>query len=128
LLPFGIAGTIEPTSCGSMSAVMTASGSPPARIISRSTLLRSWRTLPGQSCDCSTAIASSPIWRFGRPVAANLVHEIVDQLGNVLAPLGQRRHADRHHRQPVIEILAEAPFGDLSSRLRAVEEMMRTST
>ena len=33
-LPFGIDGTIEPTSCGSMSAVITASGSPPARIIS----------------------------------------------------------------------------------------------
>jgi hypothetical protein len=27
----------------------------------------------------------------------NLVHEVVDQAGNVLAPLGQRRHADRHH-------------------------------
>ena len=34
-----------------MSAVMIASGPPPARIITRSTLLRSWRTLPGQTCD-----------------------------------------------------------------------------
>src|SRR5271165_5900474 len=41
--PAGMLGTIEPTSCGSMLAEMTASGSPPARIISRSTLLRSWR-------------------------------------------------------------------------------------
>ena len=40
-LPFGIDGTIEPTSCGSMLELMTAFGSPPARIISRSTLLRS---------------------------------------------------------------------------------------
>ena len=43
----------------------------------------------------------------------NLLHEIVDEIGNVLAPLGQRRHADRHHRQPVIEVLAEAAGGDL---------------
>ncbi len=72
LLEVGIAGTIEPTSCGSMSAVMIASGPPPARIITRSTLLRSWRTLPGQTCDCSTAIASCPICRFGRPVVTEI--------------------------------------------------------
>ena len=29
------------------------------KIINRSTLLRSWRTLPGQLCACSTAMASS---------------------------------------------------------------------
>src|SRR5689334_23804058 len=34
----------------------------------------------------------------------NLVHEIVDQLGNVLAPLGQWRDADRDHGQAVIEV------------------------
>src|SRR5215475_578618 len=34
-LPFGIEGTIEPTSWGSMFALMAALGSPPARIISR---------------------------------------------------------------------------------------------
>ena len=105
---------MEPTSGGSMAAVITASGSPPARIISRSTLLRSWRTLPGQSCDCSTASASAPIVRLGRPVICEIcVHEIFDQLGNVLAPLGERRHADRHHREPVIEILAEFAGGDI---------------
>ena len=63
---------MEPTSGGNMSALITASGSPPARIISRSTLLRSWRTLPGQSCDCSTAMASSPIRRLGSPVACEI--------------------------------------------------------
>ena len=128
-MPFGIAGTIEPTSCGSMLALMTASGSPPARIISRSTLLRSWRTLPGQSCDCSTAIASSPILRRGRPVDCDICSmKWSTQVGNVLAPFGQRRHADRHHREAVIEILAEAAGGDLASRLRLVDETMRTST
>jgi hypothetical protein len=70
--PRGIDGTMAPTSCGSMSAEMTASGSPPARIISRSTLLRSWRTLPGQSWVCSTAIASVPIRRLGKPVAREI--------------------------------------------------------
>ena len=63
---------MEPTSCGSMSALIATSGSPPARIINRSTLFRSWRTLPGQSCDCSTAMASSPMMRLGRPVASEI--------------------------------------------------------
>ena len=35
------------------------------------------------------------------------------ELGDVLAPLGQRRHADRHHRKPVIEVFAEFAGGDL---------------
>ncbi len=59
-------------------------------------------------------MASSPILRFGRPVRLrDLVHEMLDQLGNVLAPLRQRRHADRHHRQAMIEVLAETALGDL---------------
>ena len=54
----------SPISDGKRSAVMGAStSSPRARIISRSTLLRSWRTLPGQLCACSTASASSPMRR-----------------------------------------------------------------
>src|SRR5207245_227340 len=43
----------------------------------------------------------------------NLIHEIINQFGDILAALRQRRHADRHHRKPMIEILAEAAFGDL---------------
>ncbi len=46
-------------------------------------------------------------------VGRNLIHEIVDQFGDVLAPLRQRRDADRHYRQPVIEIFAEPARGDL---------------
>ena len=80
---------MEPTSCGSMSAFITASGSPPARIISRSTLLRSWRTLPGQSCDCSTAMASSPISRLGNPVA----YEICSMKYSMRCGMSSRRSA-----------------------------------
>ena len=59
----------------------------------RSTLLRSWRTLPGQSRACSMAMASSANFRIGRPEARRLaLDEVVDQLGNVLAALGQARH------------------------------------
>ena len=36
-----------------------------------------------------------------------------DQFRDVFAPLGQRRHADRHHRQAVKEVLAELAGGDL---------------
>ena len=36
----------------------------------------------------------------------------LDEVRYVLAPLGQARNHDRHHRQPVIEILAEAAVGD----------------
>src|SRR5262249_56267681 len=71
-LPLGMLGTIDPTSGGNMLAFITASGSPPARIISRSMLLRSCLTLPGQLCDWSTAIASSPMRRFGNPVACEI--------------------------------------------------------
>jgi hypothetical protein len=43
----------------------------------------------------------------------DLIHEIVDQFGNILAALRQRRYANRHHRQPMVKILTEPPFGDL---------------
>ncbi len=38
---------------------------------------------------------------------------MVNQRGNILGSHSQRRQADRHHAQPVIEILAESPLGDL---------------
>src|SRR5438270_63063 len=44
--PFGVDGTSAPTSEGSMSAVISASGSPAVRIIRRSTLLRSCLMFP----------------------------------------------------------------------------------
>ena len=91
---------------------------PAARIRMRSTTLRSWRTLPGQACTCSVAIASSPKPRRGRPVrVADALDEVVDQLGDVLAPLRQARHAQRHHVQAVEQVLAEAAGGDLLAQV-----------
>ncbi len=58
----------------------------------------------------------------------DVLEEELDQFRHVLAPLGERGHADRHHAEPVVEVLAEAPSAISFSRLRAVEEMMRTST
>ena len=96
-----------------MLAFITASGSPPARIINRSMLLRSCLTLPGQLCDCSNrhcVLADAPLRQSGR--LGNLVHKIVDEVGNILAPLGQRGHTDRNNRKPMIEIFAKLAFGD----------------
>ena len=47
----------------------------------------------------------------------DLVHEEVDELGHVLAPLGQGRHPDRHDAEAVEQVLAEAPFGDLDAEV-----------
>src|SRR4029077_3267218 len=42
-----------------------------------------------------------------------LVHEIVDQFRNVLATFREWRNADRHHRQPVVEVFPKPAAGDL---------------
>ncbi len=60
----------EVTSAGSISAVISSDGSPETRISRRSTILISWRTLPGQGCTWRVAMASSPSRRLGSPVAA----------------------------------------------------------
>src|SRR6185312_8486321 len=56
-------------------------------------------------------LADLPLRQAGR--RRYLVHEIVNQFRDVLAAFRQRRNADRHHRQPVVEILTESPFGNL---------------
>ena len=99
---------------GSRSTSMQPTRSPGARMIVRSMMLRSWRTLPGQSCAWSAAIASSEMRRRRHPpLGGEAGEEMADQLGNVLAPLAQRREAHRHDVEPVEQILAEAPGGDL---------------
>ena len=45
---------------------------------------------------------------------------------NVLAPLGKPRQRDRHHLQPVIQVLAERAGAIASSRSRLVADRMRT--
>jgi len=62
-------GTMEPTSGGSMSALITASGSPPGEDHQPLHIVCAVGDIAGQSCDCSTAMASSPMSRLGRPVA-----------------------------------------------------------
>ena len=113
-LPFGMLGTIEPTSGGSMLALSTASGiaagqnHQPLDIVAQlAHVARPVVRLQHRH----GVLADAPLGQAGR--LRNLVHEIVDQVGDVLAPLGQRRHADRHHRQAVIEVLAEFSVGDL---------------
>ena len=80
------------------------------RISARSSVLRSWRTLPGQRMVCSCASASGASARSGRPwVRVQLLEEVPGELGDVLAPRLEARDADRHHVQPVEELGAEAP-------------------
>ena len=43
----------------------------------------------------------------------NLLHEEIDEVWNVVAPLRQRRDAQRHDGQPVEQVLAETPLGDV---------------
>ena len=102
-------GTALPTSGGSIAAVISLSDRRPARIITRSILLRSWRTLPGQSWVCRTAIASSASlrMRLAGQLASRILAKCSIRLGNILAALGQRRHADRHDAQAMIEVLAK---------------------
>ena len=45
-------------------------------------------------------------------LAVDLVEEEGDQLGDVAAPLAQRRHLHRHDVEAEVEILAEAPLLD----------------
>ena len=57
--------------------------------------------------------------RLGRPVEArDLVHEVADQFGDVLAPLGEARHADGHHAEPMQQVFAETPGRDLGHQVR----------
>src|SRR5213594_539444 len=40
-------------------------------------------------------------------LARRLTHEVLDQVRDVLPPLAERRHADRHDVQAIVEVLAE---------------------
>jgi hypothetical protein len=43
--------------------------------------------------------------------------EVLGQVGHVLAPVAQGRHAHFHHLQAVVEIAAEAPGGDFGDQV-----------
>ncbi len=84
----------------------------------RSITLRSWRTLPGQSAACSAASASSPIWRGAHARhAGETADEIAGEFGNVLAPLGQARRAQRHDVQAMEQIFAETAVFDVAAQI-----------
>jgi len=51
--------------------------------------------------------------RNGLPFSlGKLLQERLHQQRNVLSPIAQRRHMDRHHAQPEEEVLAEFALGD----------------
>ena len=51
---------------------------------------------------------------LGREPAAprQLLHEVLDELGNVAAPGAERRHLDRHHVQAIEQVVAKPPRRD----------------
>ena len=90
--------------CGSTPALPRASSS------ARSSTLRSSRTLPGHGYEpiSSSASALTSPGASGHP-AAKLGDERAHRLAHVLArPRAQRRQIERHHAEPVVEVLAEA--------------------
>src|SRR5262249_36524240 len=60
---------------------------------------------------CHGIVANPSLGQSGR--LGNLLHEMSDKLGDVLAPFSERRHPNRHHREPVIKVLAEMSCSDL---------------
>ena len=79
----------------------------------RSRQFSSSRTLPGQSWCISTRSALSVRLEFAALLAADLVHQEAGEVGDVLHALAQGGQVDRHHVEPVVEVLAEAPGLDL---------------
>ena len=99
------------------------------RISSRSIELRSCRALPGQSCACSTAIASEPMARLLRLC----MRAIWSRNSSTSGGTSSRRSLSgdklqRHDRQPVEEVGAERARSRSAARRSASStEMMRTS-
>ena len=72
---------------------------PRASTAARSSVFSSSRTLPGQGWRISSSRASGATPTIvGAEVAVHLVDEELDQLGDVAAPLAQRRHDDAARR------------------------------
>ena len=43
-------------------------------------------------------------------VSGKLFQEVINQIGDILLALPQRRQVDRQHIQPVVEVLAKCPL------------------
>ena len=90
------------------------------RIAACSSTLRSSRMLPRQFCAASSAIASAPSSGGAEPLrSAMSSRQHLDQRRDVGAPLAQRRHADRQHVQPVVQVFAELALRAPAPRGRA---------
>jgi len=79
----------------------------PQKVMSLRTTLSSSRTLPGQW------VGAEGGHRLGRDfgLGAGLLAEVLDERGDVLDPLPQRRHP-QHLAEPVKKVLPESAFGD----------------
>ena len=112
-------GRLTATSAGSISAVIGSAGSPEARISMPLDVVAQLAHVARPVVHLQRGDARRrPACARGRPVAsADPLDEVVDQLGDVLAPLGQARHAHRHHVQAVEQVLAEAARGDLLAQV-----------
>ena len=118
--PVGVAGTSVADSAGSMSAVISPSGiargqdHQPLDIVAQ---LADVARPVVQLQNGQRVVGDLTARHAGRQ--RHLFHEIFDQLGNVLAPLGQRGNADRHHDEPVEEVFAQRPLLDRRRQIAA---------
>ena len=62
----------------------------------------------------------------GRPAGHGLFQEMVHQRRDILDPFAKRRQAQRHHIQPIEQILAEQPLLHQMLKFWLVAAMMRT--
>ena len=60
--------------------------------------------------DSHGVVANPAFWQSCR--MRNLIHEIFDEIGDIFAPLGQRRNPNRHHGQTMIQVFPEFAFDD----------------
>ena len=76
-------------------------------------MLRNCRILPGQSCACSAAMASSEMCGAACAAPRETREEMADQLRNILAAFAKRRQPHRNDVEAIKQVLAETPGGDL---------------
>ena len=56
-------------------------------------------------------------WKAGTP--RHEIDEMAGQMRDILTPVCQRRHGERHHAKPVIQILAKTASPDFLSEIAA---------
>ncbi len=98
------------------------------RTLARVTRFSSSRTFPGQSYwhSKSRAAGSSSQGLFCIPRGCD-AEKVLDEQRHVFFPLPQRRHHDRHHGQPIVQIWRKPPFGDVLANVPIGRRTTRTS-